>query len=272
MSLLEKKVQITADALVILRADKELMDSYELKDPFAHHFVTEQGKKMMQLACETDSSYIPFNLLRYKWFGDKTEVLLEKFSQILILGAGYDCRLLDLALKTKNSSFFEVDLAGTLESKWKILLENGISKPKNIYSISSNLENPKLLELLLSSGFISEKPSLVLLEGVFFFLKPAVSKLILDPKTFRLASESVLLFDFWEKRRVMWLNSKLQERLGTRLFHAAFDDASEMQSYLNKSGYKENIVTPVDELSLKTKADFVAEFKNSWFVVEAHLK
>src|SRR5690606_20097857 len=104
--------------------------------------------------------------------------------QILILGAGYDTRSLWLpGLAGAGVRVFEVDFPATIAGKERGLGDAGIDTPDQVVRIASDLGDGALGDRLADAGFEPSHAAAVFLEGVVFFLPPATTAAILDPRT-----------------------------------------------------------------------------------------
>lgn len=237
------KVNITADALVVLRADKTLAEQFLFEDPTAAWFITEQGKAMAQMAQAVDPAYVDFNMSRYHYFEQQLSRAFEQFKQILILGSGYDTRAIRMAQDNPDPSVFEIDLPEVIESKQALLVEHDLKIPTSVKLLSADLSDNGFPEQLKKAGFDADKPTFVMIEGVVFFLPSMLTDKLFCPRHLNLAPGSELIFDFWCKDRVDLMNALVSERIGKGLFHAIdkATDQHQMSALLNQYGYQADI-------------------------------
>ena len=178
--LLNKKVQITADALVVIRSNDELTREIELQDPHAQYFVTTEGREMAEtIITKVESIYVQYNLARFKYF--TSEIASSDFEQLILIGSGYDTRPLWMD-KFQNGTIrvFEIDFKEKITSKKARLDEVGIRTPAWITTIGSNLSDGNLLELLDVHGYRPDLKTMVVVEGVLFFLPGITSENLLS--------------------------------------------------------------------------------------------
>jgi methyltransferase (TIGR00027 family) len=162
-------------------------------DPYAVHFLSSTLRRAVQL------SKIPLiaNLLNryadYRLPGARTSALArtrliddairassrENPSQLVILGAGYDCRAYRLP-ELANISVFEVDHPDTLASKRQHLNEAGISPPQNLCSVKMDFNRESLPGPLIPAGFQSSRPAIFLWEGVTNYLTAGAVDVVLQ--------------------------------------------------------------------------------------------
>lgn len=117
---------------------------------------------------------IYYHLIRTKYFDSSFVkwVNTEKNSQVIILGAGFDSRAIRFQsiLQKNNIKIYEVDLRAMLEYK-KEIIENKIKeKLNNVVFVACNFQKDNVIEKLLENGFDPTLPTMILWEGVTFFL------------------------------------------------------------------------------------------------------
>jgi methyltransferase (TIGR00027 family) len=242
-------IQITADGLIVLRADEVMMDAVGASDPYASWFVTEDGRWLAILASETDPVFAAFNLARYRWFSEQLESAAATLSQFVVLGAGYDTRFLQLeAFKTGHSRIFEVDVASTLSIKRQVLQHHGVTSPEWVRPIPCNLDDDDLRGALEKAGFQPARPSFIMAEGLFYYLNADTLLALISPSGLGLAAGSVLLFDFWSNARIERLNERIFERRGKRLFKVfPFpQEVEDLKVALTNLGYKRIEIKSLD--------------------------
>lgn len=87
--------------------------------------------------------------------------------QVVVLGAGYDGR--SLRFRTPGVRFFEVDHPATQADKRRRLVELGIDTT-GITFVAADFTEPGMDEAMAAAGHRTDRPSLVLLEGVLRYL------------------------------------------------------------------------------------------------------
>lgn len=95
----------------------------------------------------------------------------EGCRQVVILGAGFDCRALRLAY-LENKTVFEVDHPATLRRKVRVLKEIKATV-KNVRYVEIDFNRQCLAERLKGAGFQNSKPTIFLWEGVTNYLTPS---------------------------------------------------------------------------------------------------
>jgi methyltransferase (TIGR00027 family) len=265
-------IQETADSLVIIRADVNLAKPFGVDDPFAHLFVTEAGKRMASMAISVDPCYVDFNLVRYRHITERIRDAISRYHQILFLGAGYDTRAISMIEFSDNPvEVFEVDYPEKLAEKQQILKQAGVEIPSYLHFVPMNLSQPGLLHHLRSMGFRSSYPTLVIMEGLLFFLPSETTKRLINPQTLALASGSTVIFDYWSNERIDMLNHRVEEKLGKRLF-SSFpypDHPSQFHNIMIDMGYQDMVISDLDILISEIHPGFRNNhLPDHWFVVQ----
>ncbi|HEY4907673.1 MAG TPA: SAM-dependent methyltransferase [Candidatus Acidoferrum sp.] len=97
------------------------------------------------------------------------ETLREEVSQVVILGAGFDCRAYRLPAM-EGAKVFEVDHPSTLARKLEVLLEILPEIPETVRSVEIDFNREMLPEVLARAGFQLSRPTVFLWEGVTNYL------------------------------------------------------------------------------------------------------
>lgn len=110
-----------------------------------------------------------FFLARTAWLDAAfADALASGTPQVLILGAGYDTRALRFDLGA--SRVFEVDLPATQEHKRGLLDAAGVAAPPGLVHVPFDLRTDGLGEALAGAGYDPSARTLVLWEGVSYYL------------------------------------------------------------------------------------------------------
>lgn len=245
-------IQITADGLIALRADRCLMDKAGLRDPFASWFLTEDGERLAEFAMQTDPVYAVFNLVRYRWFSEALASGAQRFPQIVVLGAGYDTRDIHMdILKKGTTRVFEVDVPATLQTRRRVLEANGVEMPGWVVQVPCDIGVDKLDERLEEAGFAEDLPSFVMAEGLFYYLSAGTIRGLVSRSDLHLGPGSVVRFDFWDDARIRRLNDRVFEQRRIRLFKPfPFPQAGEdLRAALVREGYESVRVLSLDALA-----------------------
>lgn len=112
-----------------------------------------------------------FFLARTAWLdGVLGDALASGVSQVVVLGAGYDTRALRFASRLGKARVFEVDLPATQAHKRGILDAAGILPPPGLAYVPVDLRTDALADALAAAGYDPAARTLVLWEGVSYYL------------------------------------------------------------------------------------------------------
>ncbi|MEM9149145.1 MAG: class I SAM-dependent methyltransferase [Cyanobacteria bacterium P01_F01_bin.3] len=270
----DSQVGSTADGLVVIRAGAQA-STLGISDPFAPWFVTSEGHKLVNMAKATDPVYEKFNLSRFQYTTSRLQELVTTYEQVILLGAGFDCRALSLeSFKSGKVKVFEVDTASKLDQKSRTLHDNDSEIPEwNLY-VRADLRTDNLRQKLVTAGFNPTLSTLILAEGLTYFIPPDVSQLLVQPQTLGLETGSRLIFDCWTESRVESLNRRVKERIGFELFHPF--PLSVQPNALTKAlidiGYRDATIKPLSEIAAQSWGYAIQDdFGLSWYMVEVVL-
>ena len=98
------------------------------------------------------------------------EALDTGFSQIVLLGAGFDTRALRFASRNHGTKIFELDVATTQEPKIEILHKQKLTFPSELVFVSIDFDREDIFEMLSKVGFKDRQRTLFLWEGVSMYL------------------------------------------------------------------------------------------------------
>jgi methyltransferase (TIGR00027 family) len=125
-----------------------------------------------------------------------TRACAEGFSNVLILGAGFDSRAVRFQSELVCAKVFELDAPTTQITKIGQFRKRGIEVPSNLVFVPINFEKESIAERLKESGFSWGKKTLVLLEGVLQYLAPEAAHATLDVIKDLTGPGSMLVFDY----------------------------------------------------------------------------
>jgi methyltransferase (TIGR00027 family) len=97
--------------------------------------------------------------------------MLERFDQVLLLGAGFDTRALRFQAEAQHARIFELDAYPTQQAKIRQYRKRGLSFPSNLTFIEVDFDKDSLPEKLDISGFQRGRRSLFVLEGLLMYLE-----------------------------------------------------------------------------------------------------
>jgi methyltransferase (TIGR00027 family) len=100
------------------------------------------------------------------------QALAEGFEQILIFGAGFDTRAIRFQDRMGDTRVFELDVPLTQQAKISQYQKRGVAVPANLRFIPINFDKETLPEKLDQAGFLKQRRSLFILEGLLMYLQP----------------------------------------------------------------------------------------------------
>jgi methyltransferase (TIGR00027 family) len=118
------------------------------------------------------------------------------FSQIVLLGAGFDTRALRFADRNKGIRIFELDAPATQQPKIEILHRKRIHLPGELVFVPFDFNRDGLSEVLFAAGFMPHRKNLFVLEGVVMYLTPDAVDATLDFVRSTSAEGSLVVFDY----------------------------------------------------------------------------
>ena len=174
--------------------DTELPESERLiSDPMARLFVDERAIA----AAQADVHLQQVIRLRTRYIDDAVLgfVAAHPNAQILLLGAGLDCRTYRLALAAPT---YEVDFPDTLKYKGEAAVKAGLAEPANRIAVPVDMASVAVLAPLEASGFDRSRPTLVVWEGVVNYLTNDEAEAVVQQLGDLLTPGSVLVCDYVE--------------------------------------------------------------------------
>jgi methyltransferase (TIGR00027 family) len=126
------------------------------------------------------------------------EALLAGFSQVVVIGAGFDTLALRLHEDFTETKFFEIDHPATQRVK-KRVVENRHEAGRNLQFISLDLAHGSLeTTLLASKNYQPQTDTLFVAEGLLMYLAPAEIDLLLQFIGSHSGKQSRFAFTFME--------------------------------------------------------------------------
>jgi methyltransferase (TIGR00027 family) len=175
----------TAEYMAFFRATESVRPQQHrlFTDPFAISFLRPSLRRAVWL------SKIAFLAKLVNWYADRRlpgartsatartrliddairDAARDNVTQVVILGAGFDCRSSRLC-ELKHVRVFEVDHPSTLEAKRLRLLYSGTDLPPNVRVVKIDFNRETLPGPLAASGFESCRQAVFVWEGVTNYL------------------------------------------------------------------------------------------------------
>jgi methyltransferase (TIGR00027 family) len=98
------------------------------------------------------------------------DALEGHFTQIVLLGAGFDTRTLRFADRNRGTKVFELDVATTQQPKIEILHRRNVRLPQELVFAPIDFDKEDIFEVLSKAGYQQGQKSLFLWEGVTMYL------------------------------------------------------------------------------------------------------
>ncbi len=178
-------------------------------DPYAVHFIRpeilqfaqvhpEEAKRNLEEMERLFPGLSNSIRVRVRYFDDEViDAVTEGFSQVVILGAGYDTRSLRIDALQNGVTIFEVDHPDTQSHKCRILQTVLGTLPSNTRYISVDVTSGDLWKNLQSNGYSSEKKTIFLMEGLSMYLEPEAVDALFKGVRFHCMKGSKIIFDFF---------------------------------------------------------------------------
>jgi len=177
----------TAEFMAFFRALESVRPPHErlFVDPYARQFLRPSLRKAVRLASVPVLGGFVYWCLDHFLHGARTsaiartrfidevsrQALHDGIRQIVILGAGYDCRAYRMP-EARSATVFEVDHATTLAAKLVGLDQVIPVMPENVRFVELDFDRQSLPRALAEAGFDASLPALFLWEGVTNYLAP----------------------------------------------------------------------------------------------------
>src|SRR5271169_1923318 len=152
-------------------------------DPYAACFLSRPFRRALRLASvPVLSRAVPWladtivpgarssGIARTRWIDDALVAALAKgIRQVVILGAGFDCRAFRIP-EVRRAEIFEVDHPQTFATKRAQLAKFIAREPANLTFVQIDFNRQSLEDVLRQAGFDPSQPSIFLWEGVTNYL------------------------------------------------------------------------------------------------------
>jgi methyltransferase (TIGR00027 family) len=99
------------------------------------------------------------------------EALTNQFSQVLIMGAGFDTRALRFQSQSRGADIFELDVAVTQQAKIHQYAKRGLTVPAYVHFVAIDFDKELLSEKLEEAGFARNERCLFVMEGLLMYLQ-----------------------------------------------------------------------------------------------------
>jgi methyltransferase (TIGR00027 family) len=124
------------------------------------------------------------------------DALKNQFSQIVLLGAGYDTRAYRFAKLNGGTKIFELDIAPTQNRKKGCLKKARIEIPQAVKLVPIDFNKDSLKAVLESAGYKEQEKALFIWEGVSYYLDTESVDATLGFVSHTSHPDSIISFDY----------------------------------------------------------------------------
>ena len=122
--------------------------------------------------------------------------LENRFTQVVLLKAGFDTRALRFESGNTGSKIFELDVETTQHPKLEILKRKQVALPRELVFVPIDFNRQSIADALGKAGYGAEQKSLFIWEGVTMYLTAGVVDRTLEFIRCSAMEESVVAFDY----------------------------------------------------------------------------
>lgn len=180
-----------------------------IDDPYARYFLRSRAFKarcantmMARLTLSVFDRRYPgimaIVLLRNLWYEEVlADAVHDGFTQVVLLGAGYDTTGLRLALGP--ATLFEVDAPPTQKAKREVIRRHGLRSTGRVEYVPCDFERDALVLRLRDHGFDPSARSLIVWYGVSYYLSEVAVRQTISAVAELSAPESRFLWDYMDQ-------------------------------------------------------------------------
>lgn len=205
----EKSSSRTAEDMAGFRALETLRPKQErvCEDEFAKHFLTEswasrytspiRSKIFLWITHLINPGAVNTVSVRVRFIDDYIKTCVnEGVEQIVILGAGYDCRACRMEELETGVDVFEVDHPATQDQKKRVLKRVLNGMPSHLVLVPHKIGEKGFIDQLRDRGYDTDKQSLFIMEGLIMYLAPEIVKELFSVVSHNSCPGSSVVFDF----------------------------------------------------------------------------
>jgi methyltransferase (TIGR00027 family) len=232
------------------------------RDPWAAGLAGAVG---LELSVAFDRHFPHMELwiaLRTRFLDDRvTRGIARGVDQVVILGAGFDTRAARLA--GPGVRFFEVDHPSTQKEKRARLAELSGYPAQAAHHVACDFETDDFVDRLVAGGFATDRPAVVLWEGVTPYLTEGAVRATGSRIATALHPRSAVYFDYVGKRMAEGVKLKPKDE-------AARDEVSRMGEpirwgtndplpLLQECGFRHQVTLSFDQICLSVTGTYQRE-------------
>jgi methyltransferase (TIGR00027 family) len=197
----------TAMSTAMLRALASLDEREEIRgsDYLAEIFLPEERRNILKdpaarkwlIKNHITTGMYEYMIARTAFFDHIVKgALRENIPQIVFLGAGYDSRPYRFKALIRDTRLFELDIHTTQQKKKQLLHQANIPIPGQLVFVPINFNREKIGNALANMGFMNNRKTLFVWEGVTYYLPPAVIDEVLSSVKDGAPAGSSICFDY----------------------------------------------------------------------------
>jgi len=180
MVLLEIMKELSSTSALVLLWSLEKINKKSVSSKYLEFLNLDSAKELYFKCNQICPFYSEVIKNRKKCIWDLVQIRLndDKTLQVVILGAGMDLLSLEIISKNKSIKTFEIDFS--IDEKRKVIETIDRTLFGSLSLISADLKKPKVvLKSLKKSGWDPDYPTIVVLEGISYYLSEKVLNNIL---------------------------------------------------------------------------------------------
>jgi len=173
-------------------------DERLINDPFAHLVVDNRA-----IAAAREDEHLQNVIrLRTRYIDDTVTSFIAAHAghrpHVLLLGAGMDARAyrMDVDTLSPDAAFFEIDFPATLELKGELLAGHTPAVQRTVVPV--DLAEREFVEPLIGAGYDTDRPAIVVWEGVINYLDAATAESVVEQIARALSPDGQLVADYVE--------------------------------------------------------------------------
>jgi len=178
------------------------------EDPYAKYFLSDAALNLLKdparlktLAARAAQEVPGINgaiAIRVRFFDDYlNQCLKESFSQVVLLGAGYDTRAYRFEEIRRQAKVYEFDHPDIQYHKISILKQLFKPLPAHVSFVPIDFSSESFGRKLIDAGFKPDQPALFIWEGVTMYLSDESVDATLNFVSRKCAAGSRIIFDYF---------------------------------------------------------------------------
>ena len=238
--------------------------------------IRQEEQRLRDWLMAVDATTATLLRARHQLITNRIEELATTYAQVVLLGGGSDTRPLWLSTFCLGDiHIFEVDVYTALAQKLYMLRQWRLPLPMGSQHVPIALNDPQLPHHLQRAGFVGARPTLLIIESLFYLLPPTTTACFLAPAWLPLAPASKVLFDCWSPARVQTFNAYSKAYSAAAPFYPPPlpSQPAQIQQILAQIGYGLVQITPLAQaLFPPAQLQRTGEQLHDWLLIEATVR